>query len=109
MKVLKEINLYKFWKDEINNYFKDEDLIFNLASKEFSKIIDKPMITIDFKEYKNGSYKSVSSYAKKGRGMMLNYMIRNNIQSIEEIKKFNLDNYTYNKELSDNSNLVFTR
>ncbi len=109
MKLLKDQTLYKFWKEEINNYFKDEDFILNLASKEFSKIIEKPMITIDFKEEKGKSYRSVSAYSKKGRGMILNYIVKNKITSIDQIKNFNLDGYSLNDQLSDKFNLIFTR
>ena len=109
MKFLKDQNLYKFWKKEINDYFKDNELIFNLASKEFSKIIEKPMITIDFKEKKEELYKSVSAYSKKGRGLMLNYIVKNKITSIDQIKKFNLDGYSLNHKISDKFNLIFTR
>jgi len=109
MKLLKDQNLYKFWKIEVNEYFKDEELILNLASKEFSKLIEKPMITIDFKEKKEDLYKSVSAYSKKGRGMMLNYIIKNKITSIDQIKSFNLDGYSLNNKLSNKFNLIFTR
>ncbi|WP_028855122.1 YaaA family protein [Psychrilyobacter atlanticus] len=109
MKLLEDQNLYKFWRKEINEYFKDDEFIINLASKEFSKLIEKPMLTIDFKERKGELYKSVSAYSKKGRGMMLNYIIKNNVTSIDEIKKFNLDGYSLNDKLSDKFNLIFTR
>lgn len=109
MKLLKDQSLYKFWKDDINDYFNDDEFIFNLASKEFSKIIKKPMITIDFKEKKEDLYKSVSTYSKKGRGMMLNYIVKNKITSIDQIKKFSLDGYSLNNKLSDKFNLIFTR
>lgn len=109
MKLLKDQNLYKFWKIEINEYFKDEEFILNLASKEFSKLVEKPMINIDFKEKKGDLYKSVSTYSKKGRGMMLNYIIKNKITSTDEIKSFNLDGYSLNEKLSNKFNLIFTR
>lgn len=109
MKLLKDQNFYKFWKNEINGYFKGDELILNLASKEFSKIIEKPMITIDFKEKKGDFYKSVSAYSKKGRGVMLNYIIKNKITSIEKIKDFSIEGYSLNLELSDKFNLIFTR
>ena len=108
--------LYNFWKKEINEYIsssltKDEVLL-NLASGEFSKMIDTKkinMINIDFKEEKDGTYKSVSTYSKKARGKFLNYLIKNQINSLEEIEKINLDGYTLNKELSNAKNLIFTR
>ena len=108
--------LYNFWKKEINEYIssspaKDEVLL-NLASGEFSKLIDMKkinMINIDFKEEKDGTYKSVSTYSKKARGKFLNYLIKNQINSLEEIEKINLDGYTLNKDLSNSKNLIFTR
>jgi len=109
MKFLKDKNLYTFWKSKINDYLKDDELIFNLASKEFSKIIEKPIINLDFKEKKGDLYKSVSTYSKKGRGLMLDYIVKNNITSIDQIKKFNLDGYSLNNKLSDKFNLIFTR
>lgn len=109
MKLLEDQNLYKFWKKEVNQYFKGDEFIINLASKEFSKLIDKPMLTIDFKEKKGDLYKSVSAYSKKGRGMILNYIIKNKIISVDKIKNFNLDGYSLNDKLSDKFNLIFTR
>ena len=109
MKILKEQSLYKFWNDEINQYFKEDELILNLASKEFSKLIKKPMITIDFKEKKGDIYKSVSTYSKKARGLMLDYIIKNKITTVHEIKKFNLDGYSLNNQLSNKIILIFTR
>ena len=109
MKIFKDESLYNFWKKELDNYFKGEDLIINLASKEFSKLINYPMLNLDFKENKDDIYKSVSSYSKKARGMMLNYIIYNNITDIKDIKAFNLDGYTLNEKLSEKDNLIFTR
>jgi len=109
MKLLKDQTLYNFWKDKIKDYFDEDELVINLASKEFSKMVSKPMINIDFKEYKNGNYKSISSYSKKGRGMMLNFMIKNRITNIEKIKEFNLEGYKLNPTLSDEFNFIFTR
>ncbi len=67
------------------------------------------MITMGFKEKKEESYKSVSAYSKKGRGLMLNYIVKNKITSIDQIKRFNLDGYSLNDKLSDEFNLIFTR
>ena len=108
--------LYNFWKKEINEYIskslaKDEVLL-NLASREFSKLIDTKkinMINIDFKEEKDGIYKSVSTYSKKARGKFLNYLVKSQIDSLEEIEKIDLDGYTLNKDLSNSKNLIFTR
>ena len=108
--------LYNFWKKDINNYISNilskDEVLLNLASGEFSKLIDNKkisMINIDFKEEKDGAYKSVSTYSKKARGQFLNYFIKNQIANLEDIKKIKLDGYSLNKDLSDEKNLIFTR
>jgi len=106
----KELEL-EAYSEESLKYFKDEVLL-NLASGEFSKLIDTKkinMINLDFKEEKDGTYKSVSTYSKKARGKFLNYLIKNQINSLEEIEKINLDGYILNKDLSNSKNLIFTR
>ena len=108
--------LYNFWKKDINDYISNilskDEVLLNLASGEFSKLIDNKkisMINIDFKEEKDGAYKSVSTYSKKARGQFLNYLIKNQIANLEDIKKIKLDGYSFNKDLSDEKNLIFTR
>ncbi|EUB30226.1 YaaA family protein [Fusobacterium sp. OBRC1] len=108
--------LYNFWKKDINDYISNilskDEVLLNLASGEFSKLIDNKkisMINIDFKEEKDGAYKSVSTYSKKARGQFLNYLIKNQIANLEDIKKIKLDGYSLNKDLSDEKNLIFTR
>ena len=108
--------LYSFWKKDITDYISNilnkDEILLNLASGEFLKVIDNkkiPMINIDFKEEKDGVYKSVSTYSKKARGKFLNYLIKNQINNLEDIKKVELDKYSLNKDLSDEKNLIFTR
>ena len=108
--------LYNFWKKDINDYISNilskDEVLLNLASGEFSKLIDNKkisMINIDFKEEKDGVYKSVSTYSKKARGQFLNYLIKNQIANLEDIKKIKLDGYSLNKDLLDEKNLIFTR
>ncbi|PHI07143.1 YaaA family protein [Fusobacterium polymorphum] len=108
--------LYNFWKKDVNDYISNilskDEVLLNLASGEFSKLIDNKkisMINIDFKEEKDGTYKSVSTYSKKARGQFLNYLIKNQIANLEDIKKIKLDGYSLNKDLSDEKNLIFTR
>jgi len=103
----KKTNLYHYWHDEINMYF-DDELIINLASIEFSKLIKKPMINIHFKEWINEEYKIVTVRAKKARGLMVDYLITHMVSDIEGIKDFKENGYQYNTELSDENNLVFT-
>ena len=108
--------LYNFWKKDINDYISNilskDEILLNLASGEFSKMIDSKkisMINIDFKEEKDGTYKSVSTYSKKARGQFLNYLVKNQIANLEDIKKIKLDGYSLNNALSDEKNFIFTR
>ena len=108
--------LYNFWKKDINEYISNildnDEILLNLASSEFSKLIDNkkiPMINLDFKEEKDGTYKSISTYSKKARGQFLNYLIKNQVSNIENIKKMELNGYSLNEELSDKKNFIFTR
>ena len=108
--------LYNFWKKDINDYISNilskDEVLLNLASSEFSKMIDSKKISIinvDFKEEKDGAYKSVSTYSKKARGQFLNYLVKNQIDNLEDIKKIKLEGYSLNNTLSDEKNFIFTR
>lgn len=100
------LNLYKHWN--IDDYFKDE-LVINLASTEFSKMLNIPLIHIHFLQYKDDQYVNQATYSKQARGLFLDYLIKNNIKDVESMKEFNKDRYLYNDKLSDKSNLTFTR
>ena len=111
-------NLYKFWDsslaDSLNQEMSEGDLLINLASTEYFKAVPKKvlknsMITPIFKEFKNGDYKIVMTYAKRARGLMVRYIIENNINTLEELKGFNTEGYLYTESLSSDSELVFTR
>ena len=112
-------NLYEFWGDNItnllNNDIEDENsYVVNLASNEYFKSIKKnklknEIITPIFKEFKNGTYKTIAIYAKKARGLMSRFIIDNKIQKPENLKTFNLERYSFDNNLSDDYNYVFTR
>lgn len=117
---LSSSSLYSFWNREVTDYIScllkndsDKTLI-NLASGEYSKMIERKhfpyrIIDIDFKENKNGKFQSVSSFAKQGRGSMLNYLIKNRINVAEKIKEFSELGYSINNEFSDKDKFIFTR
>ena len=111
-------NLYEFWRrkltDSINQELKNGEVFLNLASNEYIKAIDtkvlkSPMITANFKQLKDGNYKTIAIFSKKARGLMTRYIIDNNINSIEGIKGFNSDGYFFTEALSTHKELVFTR
>ena len=62
-----------------------------------------------FMEKKNGENKIISFYAKKARGLMARFIIENRVRKIEDLKKFNFENYKFQKELSTETNLTFLR
>ncbi|PNQ73785.1 peroxide stress protein YaaA [Hanstruepera neustonica] len=114
----KNKNLYEFWKKKVtqalNDELEDDELFLNLASNEYFKAVDTkalkvPVIHIDFKEFKNGDYKTIGIFAKVARGLMARYIIDTNAKTLDDIKNFNVENYRFHEQLSKENNLVFTR
>lgn len=109
-------NLYEFWDDSITKQINATGAknIINLASNEYFKSVKKEALdgdlwTVDFKENKNGKYKIVAFYAKKARGMMCNYVVKNRLETPEAMKNFDMADYQFNEELSSERHYVFTR
>lgn len=109
-------NLYQFWGNKITEKLNDEkiDFLINLASEEYFSAVNKEVfngqiINIIFKETKNGQLKIIGMNAKRARGMMANFIIKEKIQNPEDLKKFNQENYSFKSDLSDDSNWVFAR
>jgi cytoplasmic iron level regulating protein YaaA (DUF328/UPF0246 family) len=89
-------------------------VIVNLASNEYFKGIDKKalnanIINIVFKEFKNDNYKIIGIYAKRARGLMVNYMIKNRITQAQHLKNFDKEDYQFKADMSDETTWVFTR
>lgn len=112
-KKIKDINLYHYWQESVDEYFKDEDVIINLASKEFSKMIKinkEKLININFYEEQADKKLKVISYnAKKARGTMTNLIIKNQLKNLELIKDYNVDGYQYSPKISDKNNFCFIK
>jgi cytoplasmic iron level regulating protein YaaA (DUF328/UPF0246 family) len=116
----KNKNLYEFWGNSITEVLqKDLDatqnpVLVNLASNEYSKSVktdalSAPIVTPVFKELKNGDYKVIAIYAKKARGLMTAYVIKNRITNAEDLKSFDEDGYMFDVNLSTDNEWVFTR
>jgi cytoplasmic iron level regulating protein YaaA (DUF328/UPF0246 family) len=109
-------NLYDFWGEKITKKINksEQDLIINLASNEYYKVV-KPkllkakVISPAFKEYKNGKYSIIMLYAKQARGLMAQFIIKNKLTNADGLKSFNLSGYSYNDKLSSGNEPVFTR
>jgi len=66
-------------------------------------------LSIVFKEYRNDELKFISFNAKKARGLMTQYIMKNEIDTNNDIKDFNYEDYNFDSQLSDESMFVFTR
>jgi len=113
-------NLYDFWKKQVTDSLYEavlaqgDDVLINLASNEYFSVIDKTklksqIITPVFKDFSNGEYKVISFFAKKARGMMSRYILKNEINEVEKLKLFEEDGYFYSEPMSNGEQLVFTR
>jgi uncharacterized protein len=116
--VVESKNLYDFWRTPLiaylNKDLKKNELFVNLASNEYFSAIDVkklkvPVITPEFKDYKDGKLKMISFFAKKARGLMVRYIIDTNAETIDDLKGFNYENYAFDASLSKGNSLVFTR
>lgn len=112
--------LYEFWGSKITDKLNEElkalksDELINLASNEYFKAVqpralNARVVSPVFKDWKNGQYKIISFYAKKARGMMSAFIIKNRLTSSEELKNFDWAGYQYDAKLSRPEAPVFTR
>jgi hypothetical protein len=112
-------DLYAYWGEQITHAVNDalsqaQGPLVNLASNEYFKAVKPkkltaPVITPQFKDWKNGQYKMISFYAKKARGLMVRYAIDHQLQEVEGLKHFDYAGYQFAPELSTEKDWVFTR
>ena len=113
-------NLYEFWGElltkEVNNDLNllENPEVINLASNEYFKALFPEklkgrVVNVAFKESKNGEYKTIAIHAKKARGKMVNFVIKNRLSRAQDLPIFAEDGYVFSKELSSLSNMVFCR
>ena len=108
--------LYAYWGDRIGNELDlvSDGAVINLASNEYFKAVKPKQLeaklwTINFKEWRKDKFKVISFSAKRARGMMCRYVIKNRISQPEQMKNFSEDNYQFNPDLSQANQLIFTR
>jgi cytoplasmic iron level regulating protein YaaA (DUF328/UPF0246 family) len=113
-------NLYEFWgsiiTDELNKLVSSQpdSVLVNLASNEYFKSVQPKnlqaeIITPVFMDQKNDKYKIISFFAKRARGLMSAFIIKNKITVVEQLKQFNVDGYSYNSAMSEGNKWVFCR
>lgn len=113
-------NLYEFWGDRLVDALNAEHLerptaaVLNLASNEYVKAVPRkrlepPMVTAVFQEIRDGRPRTIGFSAKKARGMMARFVVRNRIEEPDALKDFDEEGYGFRTDLSDADRLIFTR
>ncbi|MEM9087622.1 MAG: peroxide stress protein YaaA [Cyanobacteria bacterium P01_F01_bin.53] len=113
-------NLYEFWGTTIAELINDDlqaqpdPCLVNLASNEYFKSVNRKalkgrILNVAFKENKAGTYKVIAIHAKRARGLMVDYVIRNRIEHVEGMQGFDVEGYTFRESLSEPDNWVFCR
>lgn len=112
-------DLYEFWGNKITDLL-DQDLataggcLVNLASQEYFKavrpaLLKRPVLDIAFKVRNDGQYKVIGIHAKRARGLMVNFVIKNRLVDIKDLKKFREEGYRYMESLSSELQWVFCK
>lgn len=113
-------NLYEFWGGDITAAINKQlkalktDVVLNLASNEYFKAINRKELNAEivapaFKDLSKGQYRMISFFAKKARGQMAAWVIHNEVTDPARLKKYRVDGYRYNAELSTPASPTFTR
>ena len=114
------LNLLRYWSgpvtqkiNELSSNKKSNSLV-NLSSNQYFKTINLDvlhvrLINITFLNHHRNEYKNIGLYSKKARGMMLRFLSINNIHKCEDIKSFSEQGYSFSKEISSDTNYIFTR
>ena len=111
-------NLYDFWRkkitQQINSELESDEPVLNLASNEYFKAVDNKVIKADvysanFKQLKNGEYKTIAIFSKKARGLMTRFIVDNKITDVNDLKSFDYDGYMFQESLSSERDMIFTR
>lgn len=113
-------DIYSFWGNRITEQLnadlaeQGDDLLLNLASNEYFGAVkpaafDGRIIDVEFRDLKNGEYKIISFHAKKARGMMARHIVKNRIESVDQLKTFDSQGYRFEDSRSSSNKLVFLR
>jgi len=113
-------DLYAFWGERVTAALNADlreagaPVLVNLASEEYfksvkPKLLDVPVITPVFEDWKNGKYKIISFFAKRARGMMARHAAEQGITDVERLKDFDVDGYAYDEAVSTDKSWVFRR
>ncbi|MCS0588428.1 peroxide stress protein YaaA [Massilia norwichensis] len=113
-------DLYAFWGETVTGALNEAlaangaTALVNLASEEYfksvkPKLLDVPVVTPVFEDWKNGKYKIISFFAKRARGMMARYAAENGVTDPQQLKDFDVDGYAFDPAVSKEREWVFRR
>ncbi|MYH17476.1 MAG: peroxide stress protein YaaA [Gammaproteobacteria bacterium] len=113
-------DLYEFWRDKVTAALNEaidaqrQPILVNLASNEYFNAVDTAridarIITPTFKDLKNGRYMFISFFAKKARGLMAAYLIKNRVSTLKALKAFDWQGYRFSPAQSSANEWVFLR
>ncbi|HEM6191041.1 TPA: peroxide stress protein YaaA [Streptococcus suis] len=106
-------SLKQFWRPYYDQEVKQEKNVLSLASSEFEQVfspdIQSRMTRVIFKEEKNGQLKVHSTISKKGRGRLLSWMVKHQINDLDKVKLFDLDGFSFDSTNSRENLFLFIR
>ena len=113
-------DLYGFWGGTVTKALNEllvqesEPVLVNLASEEYFKVVQPAkvkarIVTPVFEEWKSGQYKIISFFAKKARGMMVRYAVKQQIDDVEALKEFDAEGYAFDPRASKGDTWMFRR
>lgn len=114
LSVGKAENLYDFWRDVLyQDLFGENDVVINLASKEYFQVISKHLkkedqfITVEFSKKVNGKLRQLGMMSKSARGEMVRFMAEKNVEDPKELQEFRYEELKFAPEFSDDRKFVF--
>ncbi len=111
-------SLYSYWSElvtkNIENEIDSKGYLLNLSSDEYFKLIDtksfsRKILHFKFFQSKGKELKSIPTFSKQARGSMARFVIQSNAKSLEMLKQFKEEGYSFNEKLSVENTLVFVR
>ncbi len=118
LKYRRKNNLYEYWGTDLtyylNSFLQENEYVVDLASNEYSKVIDKKAlkgkyVEIAFKDYREGKLRSIMTFFKHARGAMMRECAVSKVETLDELKSLVIDDYTFDEKISTEQKLIFTR
>jgi cytoplasmic iron level regulating protein YaaA (DUF328/UPF0246 family) len=113
-------DLYAFWGElptqELNALLENDSrpVLVNLASDEYFKVVRHKMLTAQviqpvFQDWKGDTYKVISFFAKRARGLMARYAAEHCLDDAEALRDFAVDGYAFDDKASSDTQWIYRR